>query len=248
MRSVVALLLLSLAPFPALCQRRTDAQIRDALRGYDSTEAQRAALLRGFGMEADEAKSYAFDDNDTNPIKVEWIALRPVAGARARALFLPCRDFMFGARVLFLTEVDGAWKKQSEQGFDCHYDFDVSLQVIQITSATQFDLLVQHGCIGHGTGYVEQQAYLFRIVDGKLKLAWHDDDTLKNFGWSGAPSELKKSTLLLTSPGVLEETRETFRLNEDGETIPGPLRVERRTFRWSTKDEKLISSMFRRLR
>jgi len=253
MSSIAASILISLVlvvvPLRAVGQRVADSEIRDTLFGYNSTAIQREHLLRGFGMDAELAKLYAFDDNDTNPNKVEWVALRQVSGAQTRALFFPCRDYMYGARVLLLTNVKGAWKMQSEQGFDCHYDFNVSMQVVSLTSSNRDDLLIRHVCIGHGTGYVEQEAELFRITDNKLQRVWRENDLLKEFGWpETASGELNTSTFLATAPGILEETRESQKIDGDGEPLNSAVHVERRTFHWSAEKRTLLPSPFRRLR
>jgi len=240
---------LVIVPSKSFGQHLTDSEIRDTLFGYNSTAVQREHLLHGFGLETEKAKIYAFDDNDTNPNKIEWLALRQASGAQTRALFFPCRDYMYGARVLLLTEVKGAWKMQSEEGFDCHYDFNVSIQVVSLTSSNHDDLLIRHVCIGHGTGYVEQEAELFSITNNKLQRVWRENDLLKAFGWpETASGELNTSTFLATTPGTLEETRESRKIDGDGEPLNSVVHVERRTFHWSAEKQTLLPSPFRRLR
>jgi len=221
---------------------RSDESIRQTLEQGDPKQV--VQLFTTLGISQDVAEAYEGVGRQPSEEKFAWFELRPINGAKARLLFLPCALSQSGA--ILLTLNGKKWKIQDTVGFDCHYDDKVSLQMLYLTSRKQFDLIVRHDCESHGTGYLEQHSRVFRIKSAKIQKILDETDLLNDY--NPPVAERQTSTFIPTATGVLEETRETVKFTADDEPIPSSLRVERRTFRWCAGLKKFQSSPFRRLR
>jgi len=232
---------------PATAQRSlpeppTDSSIRNTLR-LGSPELV-VALIEDLGVRKDIAEQYR--EGHEGEEKFAWLSLRPINGAEARALFLPCG--IQGAAVFLLTQSKTGWVVRGEETFDCHYDNRVSIRSLYLTSRQQYDLLIGHACVAHGTGYVEQHTLVFRIASSGFKRVFDRTDYLMVDVPVGSRTK-QNSVFQPLGFGVLEETRDTWAISgDDGEDIPASLGIQRRMFRWSASLKKFQSSPFRRLR
>lgn len=228
---------------PALEDIRSDKFIRQTLENGEPEQVLQ--LLVDLGVSEDAATEYQGLGREPSEERFAWLELRPIEGAEARVLFLPCAPIAQASAIL-LTLRGSKWRTRDVIGLDCHYDDRVSLQTLYLTSAKQLDLIVRHDCVAHGTGYLEQHLGVYRFASGKMRKALDETDLIVDY--NPPISKRQTSVFLPTEFGVLEETRETLKFTPDDEPIPSSLRVERRTFRWSAALNKFQSSPFRRLR
>jgi len=157
---------------------------------------------------------------------------------------MPCSSIL-GAPILLLERLDNRWHLRDQEGMDCHYDDSASVQLTNLTSSKQYDLLLHHDCQGRGTGYVEQHTRVLQIVGTRFKQVLDRDDVVHAFP-SGATGTFEESTFLPTSLNTLEQTREVAPYDKNDQPILLKLVTTRRSFHWD--GHRFVASPWQRLR
>jgi hypothetical protein len=239
--------LLALSAYPLAAQKAplSDAEIRRLL--VAGSKEERSDFFHSIGLDDRRIKWLSDFGEDTTHGPDEWDKLKPISSTPARILFFPCRDFFGEASITLLTAEAGSWKIRDSQSFDCHYDYNVSLQLLEFTSRSQYDILIRHACEGRGTGYVEQSTQLFRVSHLKLALALDETDK-KHLFPPGRDGYEEESTFLATGKQTLEQTRTVTSFDKNQEPRIDQERVERRTFQWSSASSSFHKSAWNRLR
>jgi hypothetical protein len=220
----------------AVAQRAlTESQIVDALRS--GTSEQRQSALASIGVE--NAAEYA-DFHASMAGEIKWLKPRLVDSNNIALLFLPCHgdgSFLFLVRE---NEV-GNWKATDWESFDCHYDDSVSIKLSPLRDAKVDDILIEHDCDEHGSGFVSHNAHVYSIQGHKLVLLLTSQDKLFQEGWNGGRDE-DRSSVFLPVPrkhGIfaLEETK-VRRVSDSSE-------VMRRYFYWSRMSHSFRHTAFK---
>jgi hypothetical protein len=99
-------------------------------------------------------------------------------------------------------------------------------------------VFVQHAHAGHGSGIMEDKAVLYTIRNGQMHEVLSTlDYTSRHDPLTTSPPVEQKSSFLLFPNRVIEETRITSENDS-------PIRVERRVWRRSTKQEAFSATPF----
>jgi len=221
------LAVLSLA-LPVMAQQ---SQMEEYLNTGSDTE--RVQKLLTLGAKRESAELASGDD-------VKWRVIRSDSPQEMALLFTPCGS-LYASFLYLLKNTDQGWRVVDDVGFDCHYDNNVSFELVSLRRPNVDDVLVHHECEEHGTGFVKQNFNVFAIVSSKFKLVLTTEEIVKASGWPGG-GELDQQSVFASMPstgaasGTIEETRNT---NENGN-----LTVEKRDFRWSQMKFRFIPSKF----
>jgi hypothetical protein len=181
---------------------------------------------------ADKFVSLGIPDEVASPIRsgaideVVWQPVRIGSTSKAAILFRPCS---LSTAYLYLLTQEESWQVKDQASFDCHYDDSVSVDVDWVADPNRDELLVHHACVGHGSGYLQQNFKVLSIVRAKFQETMDTDEVLASFP-VGEPELLQRSTftivpLVNSLRRAIEETRSTEK--------NGKLSVRRRYFRWS---------------
>ena len=226
-RLLGGLAFLSLA-FPVMAQQ-------SQMEGYlnSGSDAERVQKLLSLGAKRESAELLSGGE-------LKWREIRSDSPQEMALLFAPCGSF-YGSSLYLLKSTDHGWRIVDDVGFDCHYDNNVSFEVVSLRRPNVDDVLVHHECEEHGTGFVKQNFNVFAIVSSKFRLVLNTEEIVKASGWPGG-GELDQQSAFVTMPttgarsGIIEETRNS---NENGN-----LTVEKRHFRWSKMRFRFIRSKF----
>lgn len=199
--------------------------------GNDQNRADRIVALGVPEEVASPIRSGAIDE-------VVWQPVRIGSTSKAAILFRPCN---LSTSYLYLLIQEESWQVKDQASFDCHYDDSVSVDVNWVADPNRDELLVHHACVGHGTGYLQQNFKVLSIVRTKFQETMDTDEVLTAFP-VGAPELVQRSTftivpLVNSRRRAIEETRSTER--------NGKLSVRRRYFRWSEDLKRYAPGKFK---
>jgi hypothetical protein len=196
------------------------------------SDAERVQKLLSLGAKRESAELASGE--------LKWRDIRTDSPQGMALLFAPC-GALYASFLYLLKSTDHGWRIVDDVGFDCHYDNNVSFEVVSLRRPNVDDMLVHHECEEHGTGFVKQNFNVFAIVSSKFRLVLNTEEIVKASGWPGG-GELDQQSVFATVPTagagsrIIEETRTT---NENG-----ALTVEKRDFRWSPMRFRFIPSKF----
>lgn len=195
------------------------------------------------GVEKRIAESVEPDVTGGEAVFVKWQAVREDPRQRTALMFLPCHVGWDSAYLYALSRDEKAWHTTDHAEMDCHYDDAVSFEVNWIRNPGRDEILVHHACVGHGTGYLEQQFSVFSLEDGKLKEELATDEVFHSYPTAvERPRNLDQNSTFTVIPVVgshtraIEETRSSV--------LNGRLTVQRRIFRWNVTKGKYAPSAF----
>ena len=238
MRCIAILLLFLFLTAAVPAQAPTARDVGDRLRA--STGPELKQVLEQLDLPAEIADYYSASD----VIGFHWFYLKSLPGNSLNVLTLPCSPIL-GAPIFLLERWDGHWHLRDQEGMDCHYDDSASVQLVNLTSGAQYDLLLHHDCKERGTGYVEQHARVLRIVGTSFKEALDQEEVVHVFPPVGTGT-FEESTFLATSPRTLEQTRETTTYDQNDQPVMSKVVTTRRSFRWDGR--RFVASPWLRLR
>jgi hypothetical protein len=197
------------------------------------SHSERVQKLISLGATRQSAESAADGD-------LKWRKIRNGSPHEMSLLFSPCGS-LDDSFLYLLNNTDRGWRVVDEVGFDCHYDDNVSFELISLRSPKVDDVLVHHECEGHGTGFPQQNFNVFAIVSSKFRIVLNTEEIVKVNDWPGA-TELEQESAFSTVPisgdgsGTIVETRNVKK--------NGKLTVEKREFRWSQARFRFVPSRF----
>jgi len=144
---------------------------------------------------------------------------------------------------LYLLVVDNiAWNVTDHLELDCQYDDNVSFEIASIHDPQKDEIQIHHDCVGHGTGYWEQEFSVYSVLGRKFKLEMETDDLQSDYPMGGNPLELDRNSTFTVIPvagsrsRAIEETRSQIR--------NGKFTVQRRQFRWNPAHARYEPSPF----
>lgn len=219
----------------------TDKQIEQRLRA--GTSEERTAVLLSMGIGKELAEHYG-DFEASMSGEIAWL---PLPTANGSLLFLPCQDESGMAALFLVTKTAKGWRARDEQDADCHYTGNVSVEVIEGLVPAKEVVLLHQVCVGHGTGYVEHSLQAFTVYAGKFRPVVGIPEFLYSAGPEGEVGSQQRSVfvpIVNATSGVLEETRVTGSLAADTDQPFGPLKVERRVWRWSRRRQRFQATRF----
>jgi hypothetical protein len=195
--------------------------------------APKLDLLKRLSIDADIAEAA------TSPRFLHDIEIQPLhvqSGKFYGILSLPCG--LQGQAFLYLLDNSGAdnWHAVDHVAMDCFHATPTS-QLLSLAPGEDA-VFVQHANSGHGSGIVEDKAVLYTVRNGQMHQILSTLDYILRWGLSdSSPPVEQKSSFLLFPNRVIEETRITSENDS-------PIRVERRVWRWSTKQEAFSATPF----
>jgi hypothetical protein len=184
--------------------------------------------LVGLGVDQKTAEE-SVDSYSDDDLHIQWKTVNSESKELLAALFLPCNG-NDDAYLFAMQKANHAWQVTDREGFDCHYDATVSMEIARVHDPNRDEVLIHHVGSGHGTGFVQQNYNVFSIAQGKLKLRL---DTVEVLDDHQPPEKthdiVRRSTftiipILNSRSRAIEETRSSI-LNDH-------LMVQRRIFRW----------------
>jgi hypothetical protein len=193
------------------------------------------------GVDTKVADAFTSEDNN-GLLFPEWAFARMGMKSRVGVLFLPCNwtDFAYAYLVQFSA---GGWHVTDQDQFDCHYDDDVSMAIVQIREADRDEIAIHHACNGRGSGYLEQDFSVYFPTRGKLKVELETEEVLHSsrIGYDRPHDLDRKSTFTIipisgSQARAIEQTRRSV--------FNGNLTVQRRIFRWHPTKGRYLPSAF----
>lgn len=184
--------------------------------------------LVGLGVDQKTAEE-SVDSYPEDDLHIQWKTVNSESKEHLAALFLPC----IGNDVAYLfamQKANDAWQVTDREGFDCHYDATVSMEIARIHDPNRDEVLIHHVGGGHGTGFVQQNYNVFSIAQGKLKIRLDTEEILDDHQPSQRIHDIVRRSTFTIIPIIhsrsraIEETRSSI-LNDH-------LMVQRRIFRW----------------
>jgi hypothetical protein len=236
MRGIAILFLLLLLPANVRAQTPTAREVGNGFRTLRGPELKQ--LLQQLDLPPEIVDGYSSSGG------FQWFYLNSRPGTSLNVLALPCSSIL-GAPILLVERVDDRWHLRDQEGMDCHYDDSASVQLTNLTSSRQYDLLLHHDCQGRGTGYVEQHTRLLRIVGTRFKQVLDRADIIHAFP-PGREGTFEESTFLPTSPDTLEQTRESTTYDRNDQPRMSTIVITRRSFHWD--GQHFVVSPWQRLR
>jgi hypothetical protein len=238
MRCIAILLLFLWLPANVPAQAPSASEVGDRFRTLTGPELKQ--LLEQLDLPPEIVDSYSSSDT----VGFHWFYLNSRPGTSLNVLALPCSSIL-GAPILLLERSDDHWHLRDQDRMDCHYDESAKVQLTNLTSSRQYDLLLHHDCRGHGTGYVEQHTRVLQIVGTRLKQVLDREDVVHLFP-PGSTGTFEESTFLPTSPYTLEQTHEAGSYDQNDQPILSKVVITRRSFHWNGR--RFVASPWQRLR
>jgi hypothetical protein len=199
--------------------------------------------LMSLGVEKRVAESIDPGVTGGEPVIVKWQMVRAGKGQQLALIFLPCHAGWDLAYLYTLTRRDESWRVADHVEADCHYDDNVSFEIVWIRDPNRDEVLLHHACEGRGTGYLEQHFLVFAISDGKLKEELETKEVFHSYPTAvERRRDLDQSSTFTLIPirnsrlRAIEETRSS--------ALNGKLTVQRRIFRWDAARGKYVPSAF----
>lgn len=200
--------------------------------------AQKSDLLARLGVDPTIAEIAA-----NRLLPGEKIVLRPLRGKKEggyAVLFLPsgtgteCSLYLLSGSDA--NPPKSSWRAIDHRPLNC-WDGTASLELMPLRLSDSDDIVLHHVNKGHGSGLVADQTQVFTVLKDKLLLTLATGDFLLQ-ATAGTNDSLEQRSTFLRFPDLsLEETR-TSAMN-------GALnQVQRRYWRWSEPDHKLIQTPF----
>ena len=238
MRGIAIFLFFLFLPAVVPAQTPTAREVGNRLK--TSTGPELKQILEQLDAPAEIVDYYSSSDI----IGFHWFYLNSRPGTSLNVLALPCTSIL-GAPILLLERSDNHWHLRDQEGMDCHYDDSANVQLANLTSSKQYDLLLHHDCQGRGTGYVEQHTRVLQIVGARFRQVLSREDVVHAFP-PGAAGTFEESTFLSTSLNTLEQTREVTAYDQNDQPIMSKIVITRRSFHWDGR--RFVASHWQRLR
>jgi len=238
MRSVAVFLLFLFLRSVVPAQAPTAREIGNRLGTLKGAELKQ--LLEQLDLPPEIVDYYSSSDI----VGFNWFYLNSRPGTSLNVLALPCSSLQ-GAPILLLERSDDHWRLLDREGMDCHYDDSANVQLANLTSGKQYDLLLHHDCREHGAGYVEQHTRVLQIVDNRFKQVLDQEDVVHSFP-PGAAGTFEESTFMPTSLNTLEQTRAATTYDQNDQPILSKMVITRRSFHWN--GGRFVASPWQRLR
>lgn len=220
-------------PVAQVADEKPPSDLHDDMELRDWTTAgdKMADRMVNLGVESAIAQRWSSSREQADIVLPEFKSLRLGPHLRTGVLFLPCNGGMDTAYLYLFVADKLAWKVTDHLELDCHYDDKVSFEIASIHDPKNDEIQIHHACVGHGTGYWEQEFSIYSANGRKFKLEMSTDDLLRSFPAGGNPLELKRNSIFTVIPvagarsRAIEETRSQIR--------NGKFTVQRRQFRWN---------------
>jgi hypothetical protein len=238
MRGIAVFLLFLWLHANVLAQAPMAREVEDSLRTLTGTELKQ--LLVQLDLPPEIVDYYSSSDITG----FHWFYLKSRSGNSLNVLALPCTSVL-GAPIVLLERSGDRWHLRDQEGMDCHYDDSATVELTNLTSGKQYDLLLRHDCQSHGSGYVEQHTRVLQIVGTRFKQVLDREDVVHAFP-EGAAGTFEASIFLPTSPNTLEQTREVATYDENDQPNLSKMVITRRSFHWDGR--RFVASPWQRLR
>jgi hypothetical protein len=238
MRSVAVFLLFLFLCANVPAQAPVAQEIGHRLRTLKGAELKQ--LLEQLDLPPEIVDYYSSGDI----VGFNWFYLNPSQGSSLNVLALPCSSIL-GSPILLLERRDDHWHLLDREGMDCHYDDSANVQLANLTSGKQYDLLLHHDCREHGAGYVEQHTRVLQILGNRFKQVLDREDVVHSFP-SGAAGTSEESIFMPTSLNTLEQTRAATIYDQNDQPILSKMVITRRSFYWN--GGRFVASSWQRLR
>lgn len=215
------------------------------------TNQEKTNRLASIGVDKKIAEAFFQDSRKPSP---KWADLASMAGTDRALIFLPCSS-LDRAYIYLMAKQTGRWSITDWNSFDCHYDESVAFTVEHLRSSHIDEIFVHHACEGHGTGYLQQDFFIFEARNGKLREIMDAAEVLRAYPVDGSPQIEQSSRFQIipsdhSSSKQIEEIR-TKRISrrtdfsEGGSTQAiSHTKVQRRIFRWDSKRRRYIASPY----
>lgn len=230
-------------PMHTAMDRQPDSENDIEMQNWIIFGGKTVDRLISLGVERRIAESINSAPTDEGTAFVTWKTARIGAKERSGLLFLPCHAGWDSAYLFALARQDKSWLVTDHLEMDCHYDDSVSFEVARIRDPDHDEVLVDHACAGHGTGYLEQHFSVFTLSGGKLKNELETTEVLHSYPTAvDRPRDLDQNSTFTVVPirgsqsRAIEETRSSV--------LNGMLTVQRRIFRWNAVKGRYVPSIF----
>jgi hypothetical protein len=207
---------------------------------YGDNDARRNGLF-ALGFDQDTANSYA-DESQSMSTGIQWFPLN--SGEKSAIIFLPCGG-RAGALVGLIREQKGHPVMVTDEGADCLYKDQVSVEVLPLLPHGQVVVLLHYDCVSHGTGYAEHHLEIFEVRGNSLIKRFDALEHLYAAAMGEGTEEFRYFVPMHTAEGTwaLEDTCVVTDI-KDGMT-GSQRQVFRRSIRWSATANRFVVTSFR---
>jgi hypothetical protein len=198
--------------------------------------------LMTLGVDRKIAESINSRASDEGPAFLRWRTVKAGAKERFALLFFPCHAGWDSAYLYMLSRQEGSWRATDYIEMDCHYDDNVSFEIVPIRDPNRDEVLVHHACVGHGTGILFQDFQVYIPSHDKLVTELDTQEVQKAFPVGPVRHDLVQRSTFAVIPVRNSRSRDIEEMRSSD--LNGRLTVQRRTFRWDAAKRKYLPSAF----